>query len=231
MRTLKNELFTAMQQWLAEFDSLKVLGYKHDTKAGERARNKFCNAKHLLHFLYGFRDDGVFNASGLFWRVADLAQQDLQEDFLNLEQSDFEKLLQTHQAWLESYKLLQASKIAIRTDFTRTDIASFVIEMSRYEQFCKIALRFESALLSQDEIIAQVRETILEHFKEHKGRLHIFGEILGYCFIYGGSRLEFNTQGEMIANPQGLVYGLDSQIAKIDIINKQEVANGKAMCF
>lgn len=85
MRTLKNALFTAMQQWLAEFDSLKVLGYKHDTKAGERARNKFCNAKHLLHFLYGFRDDGVFNASGLFWRVADLAQEDLEEDFLNLE--------------------------------------------------------------------------------------------------------------------------------------------------
>lgn len=43
---------------------------------------------------------------------------------------------------------------------------------------------------------------VLKHYAKYNGRLHIWGDILGYYVFYDGNRYEFDTQGNLKENPQ-----------------------------
>ncbi|WP_104747353.1 hypothetical protein [Helicobacter bilis] len=181
MQITQENLFSYMQSWLRECD-MKILGYHNDTKA-QKAKQCFCDSLHLLEFLDTFSYDLVYNSKEFFLAVAKQSQKDL-----GVNECEFETLLQDSISRLENLRILREARIDFKTQYRiRWHTANPLILEPQYAQ----------ATLSLAEILQIAKEVVLKHYTKYNGRLHIWGDILGYYVFYNGTRYEFDTQGNL----------------------------------
>lgn len=175
---------------ISKNEIVNKLGYTSRKKASN-ALDKFLDSQDLYSWLHSGFFDFKYTAPSFFKKLCEIL--DIDEDIVKQLLLDDKK----HHTELEKFK---DSYIFINTNFKRKSEPIFALAFLESKRHIKI--NQEKLIFRTDEqILAIVSESIIDNYKETKGNIGIWGDIVNYVYHnYNNETYIFNTNGKMIEN-------------------------------
>lgn len=178
---------------IKELDSDKVckkLGYNNLAKCKEKL--ELLQAKGLEEFLKSYRYDFVNTSEEFVKKLSKILgiEDEVRKELAAIQDKE-RKITEQFPAF-----------IYIDTDFSRKNEPIFVLAFLEGQR--RIFLDKEwLAFTPLNEQIEAVREIVKKHYKEHDGKLPVWGEIKRYVYFYdrGKKPIVFDPEGNIISEP------------------------------
>lgn len=175
---------------ISKNEILNKLGYASNKKALE-AFDKFLDSQDLYSWLHSGFFDFKYTAPSFFKKLCEIIG--IEESVVNQSLLD-DKI---HHAELEKFK---DSYIFINTNFKRKSEPIFALAFLESKRHIKI--NPEKLIFKTDKKILEiVSKLIIDNYKETKGNIGIWGDIVNYVYHnYDDKTYLFDTNGKMIEN-------------------------------
>lgn len=152
---------------------VRKLGYRN-TDAGLRTVEAFMKSENIYTWLKNGHFDLYYDAAGF---LVALCEQ------LKLPQHLCKEEITAANRRIETFSRMKTPYITVRTNFKRTgeSITTLVAMGSRL----RISLKKEDFVeKNREDAISFVSDIVKKHYREHSGKLPLWGKITGYDFHY-----------------------------------------------
>jgi len=182
-KIIKSKLTT-----IPKSEILNKLGYSSSKKALE-ALDKFISSEDLYSWLHSGYFDFKYTALSFFKKLCEI---------INIDKNIVDNAFLEDKKYHTELEKFKDSYIYVNTNFKRKSEPIFALALLESKR--RIQIKAEKLILKTDEQILEiVAKLIVSHYKETKGNIGIWGNIVNYVYHhYDNKTYTFNTKGKLI---------------------------------
>jgi len=182
MKTIKNRL-----SQMDKKEVVKLIGYYK----GLKTLDEFLNSKDIFHWIHKGKYDFENTSKEFFIKLCKI---------LNISDEEVGKELNYIEAKENELRKFEGVYLFVNTNFKNTQEPIFVLAFMKAKR--RIYPNLEDLIFKSDEEVFKIISQIIKiHYKENKGLLPMWGEIINYVYHHiDGKIYVFDFNGNLVEN-------------------------------